>query len=425
MINVKDFGAVGDNTTNDAKSIDEAINECSVSGGGTLHFPPGRYIAGTIHLKDNITFDIAPGATIVMSPDDDDFDDLEDLPYNPNADGETTYFAPSLFRLDHVKNVCIQGGGTIDGNHLYRLGPKPIAVKQCQRVTIRDIKVVNAPNYAMSFIDSEDITVENSIIENAYADGIDFDGCRYARVLNCHVSSVDDAMCLKASPAMGKPINCEHILITNSTFLTEYTAFKIGSETGPGNFLDIVMNNCTLGRKEGLTNYPGGITIATLDGARVAGLAFSNIAMNHIGTPVNIEIENRGRAQEVPIPGIVEDISINNIVALDATSGCNINGLQERRICNILFDNIMIHLADGTAAKLEAMYTHFGGADDGTRRGCVFNCRHAENITVRNYRVVFSANGADIVPAACFDDADNCSIDLNLPPANDDATQLQ
>jgi hypothetical protein len=239
------------------------------------------------------------------------------------------------------------------------------------------------------------------------------------------VSSVDDAICLKSSPAIGKPINCEHILITNSTFLTEYTAFKIGSETGPGDFLDIVMNNCTLGRKIGLNNHPGGITIATLDGARVAGLTFSNIAMNHIGTPVNIEIGKRGRAQEIPIPGIVEDVSINNIVALDAISGCTINGLQERRICNILFDNILIHLGPGTAAGLEAAFTRFGGIDDGTRRGCIFNCHHAENITVRNYKVIFPPDGAEMLPAACIDDAEHCSIELTSPPSNNDCDQPQ
>jgi polygalacturonase len=420
MINVKDFGAVGDNATNDAKSIDAAINACSASGGGTVYFPPGRYISGTIHLKDNIIIDISPGVTVAMSPDDDDFDDIEDLPYNPNADAETTYFAPSLFRLDHVENVCIQGGGIIDGNHLNRLGPKPIAVKQCKRITIRDIKVVNAPNYAMSFIDSEDITIENSIIDNAFADGIDFDGCRFAKVLNCHVSSVDDAMCLKSSPAIGKPINCEHILISNSTFLTEYTAFKIGSETGPGDFFDIVMNNCTLGRKAGLNNHPGGITIASLDGARVAGLVFSNISMHHIGTPVNIELGKRGRAQKIPTPGIVEDVLISNIIASDAISGCTIKGIPERRIRNIVFNNVMIHLENDTKAGLKAAFTRFGGVNDAMQRGCVFSCRHAENITVRNYQIVFPPDRIEIVPVACLDDTENCSIELNLPPSSNE-----
>ncbi|MBD3351667.1 MAG: hypothetical protein GF364_09300 [Candidatus Lokiarchaeota archaeon] len=399
MINVKEFGVVGDNTTNNAGNIDSAINACSESGGGTVHFPAGRYISGTIHLKDNINIDISPGATIVFSPDDDNFDDLEELSYNPHADAETTYFAPSLFRLDGVENVCIKGGGTIDGNHLHRLGPKPIAVKQCKRITIKDVKVVNSPNYALSFIDSEDITIENSIIDNAFADGIDLDGCRYARILNCRVSSVDDAMCLKSSPAMGKPINCEHILITNSTFLTEYTAFKVGSETGPGNFFDIAMNNCTLGRKKSLKNHPGGITIASLDGAHIAGFAISNIIMNHIGTPISIKIVNRGRAQEVATPGIIEDILFNNIIALDALSGCSIEGHPNQRIHNISFDNIMIHPAINMLTQLE-------------ERVCIFTCKNAENVNAKNYQFILPSKEPRLIPIACLEDTENCFISM-------------
>lgn len=403
MFNVKEFGAKGDGTTNNADKIDAAINACSEAGGGTIYFSAGRYISGTIHLKNNITINLSPGASIAMSLDDDNFDDLEDLPYNPHADAETTFFAPSLFRMDKVENVSIIGGGTIDGNHTSRLGPKPIAVKQCKRVTIRDIKVVNSPNYAMSFIDSEDITIDNSIVENSYADGIDFDGCRYARVLNCHVSSVDDAMCLKSSPAMGKPIDCDHILISNSTFLTEYTAFKIGSETGPGNFYNIAMNNCILGRKIGLTNHPGGITIDSYDGARIAGLVFSNITMRYIGTPININLEKRGRAQEIPTPGIIEDVSFNNLVALDAISGCKITGLPEKRIKNISFNNIMIHYDN--EAKI--------GKDD-KYKGCSFNCRHAERVQVKNYYVYFPKNCSEVTPMACLEDTHDYSIDLPI-----------
>lgn len=403
MFNVKDFGVKANSMINEAEKIDDVINECSENGGGIIYFPPGKYLSGTIHLKSNIIINLSPGATITMSSDDDDFDDLEDLPYNPHADAETTYFAPSLFRLDKVQNVSIIGGGTIDGNHTSRLGPKPIAVKQCNRVTIRDIKVINAPNYAMSFIDSEDITIDNSIIDNAYADGIDFDGCRYAKVLNCHVSSVDDAICLKSSPAMGKPIDCEHILILNSTFLTEYTAFKIGSETGPGNFYNIVMNNCTLGRKVGLTNHPGGITIDSYDGACISGLAFSNIAMRHIGTPININLAKRGRAQEIPTPGMISNILFNNIISLNAISGCKISGLLEKRIKNISFDNITIEF-DKDARILT----------ENPLKGCVFNCRHAEHVNVKNYHVNYPKDNKGIEFVAYLEDTHDYSIDLPL-----------
>jgi hypothetical protein len=41
--NVKDYGAKGDNTTNDTAAIQATINACSAAGGGTVFFPIGTY----------------------------------------------------------------------------------------------------------------------------------------------------------------------------------------------------------------------------------------------------------------------------------------------------------------------------------------------------------------------------------------------
>src|SRR5262245_9473702 len=42
--NIKDFGAKGDNITNDTIAIQSAINAAVSAGGGIVFFPPGRYI---------------------------------------------------------------------------------------------------------------------------------------------------------------------------------------------------------------------------------------------------------------------------------------------------------------------------------------------------------------------------------------------
>ncbi len=53
-INVKTFGAKGDNTTNDLAAIQNAINACPA--GGTVYFPAGLYVvANTITIPANIT----------------------------------------------------------------------------------------------------------------------------------------------------------------------------------------------------------------------------------------------------------------------------------------------------------------------------------------------------------------------------------
>ena len=48
-------GVVGDGATVNTVTIQKAIDACSADGGRTIQFPAGRYVSGTIQLKDNVT----------------------------------------------------------------------------------------------------------------------------------------------------------------------------------------------------------------------------------------------------------------------------------------------------------------------------------------------------------------------------------
>jgi hypothetical protein len=67
LINVKDFGAVGDGVTDDTSAIQAAATAIP-SAGGTLFFPAAQYaVAKTVVLKSN-TYVSGPGATLVALP---------------------------------------------------------------------------------------------------------------------------------------------------------------------------------------------------------------------------------------------------------------------------------------------------------------------------------------------------------------------
>src|SRR6201992_3374966 len=66
--NVKQYGAIGDGISLDSKAINKAIDAAAKAGGGTVYFPAGNYLSGSIHLKSNISLFIDQGATIIAAP---------------------------------------------------------------------------------------------------------------------------------------------------------------------------------------------------------------------------------------------------------------------------------------------------------------------------------------------------------------------
>ena len=71
-----------------------------------------------------------------------------------------------LVTAENVHNIAILGQGTIDGNRTKRGGPKTVAIKLCQHVTIRGITFTGArvPDHNGAGIRAEgrNLTVENS-----------------------------------------------------------------------------------------------------------------------------------------------------------------------------------------------------------------------------------------------------------------------
>src|SRR5215471_13684880 len=66
--NIRAFGATGDGKTLDTAAINKAIEACSKAGGGTVYFPAGTYLSGSIHLRSFINLYLDAGATILGAP---------------------------------------------------------------------------------------------------------------------------------------------------------------------------------------------------------------------------------------------------------------------------------------------------------------------------------------------------------------------
>src|SRR6185503_20394413 len=72
--NVKELGAKGDGTTIETKAINKIIEDAASAGGGTIYFPAGNYLCGSIRLKNNICLYLDQGCTLIAASDSTEFD---------------------------------------------------------------------------------------------------------------------------------------------------------------------------------------------------------------------------------------------------------------------------------------------------------------------------------------------------------------
>ena len=67
IFDIRDFGAAGDATTMNTAAIQKAIDACTANGGGQVLVAGGRFVTGTLYLKDHVTLHIASGSALLGS----------------------------------------------------------------------------------------------------------------------------------------------------------------------------------------------------------------------------------------------------------------------------------------------------------------------------------------------------------------------
>lgn len=413
--NVRDFGARGDGAAKDTAAIQKALDAAQQQGGGTVVLPAGRYLSGTIHLKSNVTLYLSPGSVLLASPDNADFDPYETLPFQSVSDRETTYFHYALVAAENAHDIAIVGEGVIDGNRGKRGGPKTVAIKLCERVTLRGITVRNAPNYAISFWGTDYINVDGVSVLNGYADGIDPDSCRFVRIANSYIDCFDDAICPKASPSMGmeKRRAVEDLVVSNCVLRTNCSNFKFGTESS-GDFKNVAVTNCAMRPRDTGRPPVSGISLESVDGAHISGVVISNITMTGVRAPIFIRLGNRGRGLDPKVPGSIEDVSISNIQVRGSQVTSSVTGLPGHPVRRISLDGIHIGAEGGVKESLglnvEEMADRY---PEGTMWGVLpawaLYARHAVDLTARNFNARWTWQ--DPRSAMVFDDVSDLSLD--------------
>jgi hypothetical protein len=417
--NVRNFGAKGDGQARDTAAVQRAIDAAGQDG-GCVSFPPGRYLCGTVRLRSHVTLHLGSGATIVAAPDRSDFDDYEKLGYDSFSDMETTDFNFALIRGRGVEHVAILGPGRIDMARKKRGGPKPIALKLCRNILVRDLTIENAPNYNISLIGCDFVDIIGVTIRNGYCDGIDPDSCRFVRIANCFIESWDDAIVPKASPSLGYLRATEHVTVTNCVLTTACNALKLGTESS-GGFKDIVFSNCSVYSSTDL--WPGrratsGVSLEMVDGGAIERVAVSNITMRDVRAPIFVRLANRGRAQKRAVPLHLRDVSISDIVATDAILASSITGIPGFPVNALTLRNIRVttrghdnpELATRLVPEREGEYPDAGRFGDLPAYGLF--CRHVDGLVLDGINLSYT--DAEKRPAVILDDISNFDLRMLL-----------
>jgi len=260
-VNIKKFGAVADGNFLNTKAINAAIASMNKKGGGVVLIPAGLWLTGPIVLKSNINLHLTNGATLLFTPDKDQYPLIK-----ANWEGLPQMRNQSPISATNETNIGITGSGIIDGNgdawravksekltasqwkkkiesggvlsddkktwfpsegflKGSKLPPNPGAISpdrdevfyqsikdflrpnlllftSCKNILLEGVTFQNSPAWCLHPLMCENLTVRNVFVKNPWyaqnGDGIDVESCKNVLIENSVFDVGDDALCMKS-----------------------------------------------------------------------------------------------------------------------------------------------------------------------------------------------------------------------------------
>lgn len=405
--NVTEYGILDDGTTDNTAAIRALIAEMEANGGGTLYFPAGKYVSGTIELKSNMTLLLDAGAEILCSEDPEKFPVIDKTViegwFRPTRSG----FIKAL----NAKNVAVKGRGTLNGrgyNWWHKYGddrPRSIEFINCENVLIEGIQIMNSPMWTVHPVCCNNVTIHGISIKNPAdspnTDGINPDACSNVHISDCTVDVGDDCVTLKSGTQNDLYIKkhaCENITVTNCTMIHGHAGVVIGSEMS-GGVRNVVISNCVF------CGTDRGIRIKTrrLRGGIVEDVRISNIIMDRVFCPIVLNCFYRcsttpeemtfvSSPEKQPVRDdtpIFRNLYFSNLtVRHSIAAACWIEGLPEMPVDGITMDNISVDMRCGTDEKPQKPAMNFNDEKaDALMKGRGMLISNARNIIMRNVHV--------------------------------------
>lgn len=257
---IRKYGAKADGITINSKAIQQAIDACSQSGGGTVLVPKGFWLTGPLDLKSNVNLHIAKAAVVQFSNNTNDYPLVK-----TNWEGLDAIRAHSPVYAADAENIAITGEGILDGageawrpvkkskltppewEHLIKSGgflnekkdtwypteralagskekragvvaegwdlqkaesikeflrPNMLNIVRCKRVLLQGVTFQNSPAWCLHPLLTQHLVLRDLTVRNPWnaqnGDGVDVESCRYVLIENSTFDVGDDGICIKS-----------------------------------------------------------------------------------------------------------------------------------------------------------------------------------------------------------------------------------
>jgi polygalacturonase len=388
--NLNRFGAKADGQTDCTAAFRRAIDQCSKAGGGKVVVPPGTYLTGAIHLKNNVNLEIAEGARIKFSQNPKDY-----LPvvFSRWEGVEVFNYSPFIYAFEQ-RNIAITGKGTLDGqsdnehwwpwngrpaygwkegmsnqrpdrNALFTMAEKGVPVRErifgeghylrpqfiqpyrCQNVLIDGVTIRNSPMWEIHPVLCRNVIVQNVQI-NSHGpnnDGCDPESCTDVLIKDCYFDTGDDCIAIKSGRnADGRRLKApaENIIVQGCRMKDGHGGITVGSEIS-GGVRNLFAENCRLDSQN--LDHALRVKNNAMRGGLLEHLHFRNMEVGevaHAVITIDFNYEEGAKGSFTPV---VRDYTVDGLRSTKSKHALDVQGLPsapviDLRLTNCTFDNV-------------------------------------------------------------------------------------
>ncbi|WP_165872693.1 glycoside hydrolase family 28 protein [Celerinatantimonas diazotrophica] len=409
--------AIADGKTVITQQLQQTIDACSQQGGGIVSLHKGLWLSGPLSLKEGVTLNLEQGSTLQADNREKQF---------KHAFIEMKAQTGEAFILaNHVNHVGITGNGTLNGSgkKLWRLEalkvhqiinfpatkehlfthspgtltnniPKPwlIEFNAVKHGQIGAILATKSPMKTIVLRNSQYISLDGTRISNPEnipnSDGIHIIASQHITMKHLDISTKDNDIAIQSGRANepSRPHASSDINILDSV-IHQGQGISISSNTANG------IGKIYIHRVR-FANTLNGFRVHSTRGygAPIGPITINNIKMIDVKTPLLLT-ESDAEPASIAVPAlstikavlkpktapIIHDVSIINLVAVNANVAGVFNGLPESPLQNIQLKYIDIRSKRGiktSYAHISAAHVHIS-----TEQGQPFNLGPGTELT--------------------------------------------